>query len=184
MMPKQHFLLLGLSVRIADEAFQNCASNDWNQAGYDIVRIVKDDDVPVEGTAGVKESYHLLFGQVTKSSTHSLKLRYFSDLAQCIVDYGSIVSSIEIALIVPEGGKFSISPTKVIGTGTISHFAVYASPSTKWRQSHEHELITVYELDMRNLERVEDINCTHEQQWGNWMNSERNIGTHPRNTNL
>ena len=131
-----------------------CKPKDWNQGGYDVVRIVKGDEVKEEGTTGVKESYHLLFGQVTKSNTHSLKLWYFSDLARCIVAAGFIVASVEIGFIVPPGKTkdFRITPSKVTGTGLLSHFDVHdVSPSIKWQKSHEHKYITVYELDMTGM---------------------------------
>ena len=57
-----------------------CKPIAWNQGGYDVVRIVKGPNITVE--KAVKQSYHLLFGQVTKSASHSLKLRYFFDFAK------------------------------------------------------------------------------------------------------
>jgi hypothetical protein len=46
----------------------------WNQGGYDFVRIVK--TIETKG----KPVLHLRFSQVTKSSSHSLKLHFFLNL--------------------------------------------------------------------------------------------------------
>ena len=61
------------------------------------------------------------------------------------------MSPIEIGFIVPPGTtkRFKVTAAKVTGSGLLSHFEVNdASPPTKWKKSHEHGLITVYELDM------------------------------------
>jgi hypothetical protein len=128
-----------------------CKSASWNQGGYDVVWIEKGADVPTEGTSRVTASYHLFFGQVTKSTTHSLKLPYFSEFSGFIIAAGFIVSSIEIGFIVPSGraSDFKVTASQVTGKGLLSHYEEHgASPSTKWKKSREHELVTMCELNM------------------------------------
>lgn len=82
-----------------------CKPKAWNQGGYDVVRILKHEDTPIQGTSKSKPSYHLIFGQVTKSATHSLKLKYFAQFANFVKDADCVVSSIEIGFIVPTGKR-------------------------------------------------------------------------------
>jgi hypothetical protein len=151
---KEDFLKAMQKLLPSDESKPKvCKPKAWNQGGYDVVRIVKGPNVTVEKS--VKQSYHLLFGQVAKSASHSLKLCYFFDFAKCIKTADFVVASIEIGFIVPPEttNQFTISAAKVTGSGRLSHFEVHdASPSTtKWKKSHKHNLITVYELDMTGM---------------------------------
>ncbi|KAG7359063.1 hypothetical protein IV203_015652 [Nitzschia inconspicua] len=71
-----------------------CKSAAWNQGGYDVVQIEKDDTKA--------NSFHLRFGQVTKSKRHALKLKYFMEFAAFLEFSLLEISSIEIGFILPE----------------------------------------------------------------------------------
>lgn len=130
---KEGFLKMMKRLLPSDESKPKvCKPRAWNQGGYDVVRIVKGPNITVE--KAVKQSYHLLFGQVTKSASHALKLRYFFDFAKCMNAADFVVASIEIGFIVPPGttNKFRISAAKVTGSGRLCHFDVHdASPPAK-----------------------------------------------------
>ena len=130
-----------------------CKPMAWNQGGYDVIRILKGPVVPTEETSEVKESYHLLYGQVTKSDTHSLKLKFFEQFAGFVAAAGYIVSSIEIGFIVPSGqvDVFRITPGKVDYSGRLIQHEVYGSLGQKWEKRKEHTFVKVYELDVSEM---------------------------------
>ena len=55
-----------------------CKPTKWNQGGYDVVFV----------TALSEKNLALLFGQVTKSITHSLKLKYFAEVLSFLRNAG------------------------------------------------------------------------------------------------
>jgi hypothetical protein len=128
-----------------------CKPTKWNQGGYDVVRIKK--TLPSgggtdEGTDKIR--IDLVFGQVTKSSTHSLKLRFFERLASFFFEAGYEVGSIEIGFIVPEEqmDSFTIPASAVTSSGRLIQHTVYGSIE-KWAYKREHEQVVVYGLPMQ-----------------------------------
>jgi hypothetical protein len=117
-----------------------CKPYSWNQGGYDVVRIVK---------VG-PSSYNLMFGQVTKSETNSLKMKFFAEFVAFFANASLVVSAVEIGMIVPSGGAdaFRMTQAQVTGSGLLSHAVVLGSSSNKWASSKEASLYVVYELDM------------------------------------
>ena len=128
-----------------------CKPKAWNQGGYDVVRIEKGPDYICEVSSKAQATYHLLFGQVTKSRTLSLNLKYFKQFAAFIYTSGHQVASIEIGFIVPSGARvldeFKIAQNKVFSAGNLVPFLVYGGGGKKWTQNKERNLVTVCELD-------------------------------------
>jgi hypothetical protein len=116
----------------------------WNQGGYDVVRIQKVPDRDNE--------LDLLFGQITKSWSHSLKLKYFEELANFFKTAGYIIRSIEIGFIVPseQADSFAVPYSGVTSSGRLIHHTVYGT-TTKWAQAKEHDQIAVYGLAMDGM---------------------------------
>jgi hypothetical protein len=82
-----------------------CKPAAWNQGGYDVVQIEKDDTKA--------NSFHLRFGQVTKSKRHALKLKYFMEFAAFLEFALLEISSIEIGFILPEHDLENFKLTQV-----------------------------------------------------------------------
>ena len=112
---------------------------------YDVVRI----EMAIDANGDTV--LHLRFGQVTKSPTHSLKLKYFYEFTKFLVVANHVIASIEIGFVVPatELDKFKITHAQVTGSGLLNAFPVYAvADKMKWKQSKEQEQIVVYGLDI------------------------------------
>ena len=127
---------------IPDEGKTNvCKPTKWNQGGYDLIFV----------TAGSGKKLALRLGQVTKSTSHSLKLKYFAEVVSFLKNAGYVIESVEIAYIVPRQliSDFRVLPSKVFGRGLLSHADL---PSTlgksKWAKGKEEELVTVYGVDL------------------------------------
>jgi len=118
-----------------------CKPTAWNQGGYDVVQIEKDN-------ANTK-SYHLRFGQVTKSKTHSLKLKYFREFAAFLEYAGFSISSIEIGFILPMDKRddFTLSDSKVESKGCLGTYHVYGSDSM-WGSVKEQDLVVPFGLEI------------------------------------
>uniref|UniRef100_A0A7S2YU35 Uncharacterized protein n=1 Tax=Entomoneis paludosa TaxID=265537 RepID=A0A7S2YU35_9STRA len=118
-----------------------CKPKKWNQGGYDIIFV----------TARSGKKLVLRLGQVTKSTSHSLKLKYFAEVVSFLKNAGYAIESVEIAFIVPQKliSDFRVLPSKVFGRGLLSHVDL---PSTlgksKWDKGKEEELVTVYGVDL------------------------------------
>jgi hypothetical protein len=128
---------------IPDEGETNvCKPTKWNQGGYDVIF----------ATAGSGKKLALRLGQVTKSTSHSLKLKYFAEVVSFLKNAGYVIESVEIAFIVPRQliSDFRVLPSKVFGRGLLSHADL---PSTlgksKWAKGKEEELVTVYGVDLK-----------------------------------
>ena len=127
---------------IPDEGKTNvCKPTKWNQGGYDVIFV----------TAGSGKKLSLRLGQVTKSTSHSLNLKYFAEVVSFLKNAGYVIESVEIAFIVPRQliSDFRILPSKVFGRGLLSHADL---PSTlgkfKWAKGKEEELVTVYGVNL------------------------------------
>jgi hypothetical protein len=118
-----------------------CKPTKWNQGGYDVVFV----------TAVSASNLALRFGQVAKSLTHSLKLKYFAEVVQHLQSAGYVIDSIEIAFIVKKQNMpdFRVLSSKVNGRGLLSHANLPASlGGSKWIMGKEENLVTVYGLDL------------------------------------
>ena len=128
-----------------------CKPRTWNQGGYDVVRIKK---TPASGSGTDEGTYKiridLSFGQVTKSLTHSLQLRFFEQLAKVFVEAGYEVGSIEIGFIVPEEqmDSFTVPSSAVTSSGRLVQHTVHGS-TEKWAYHREHEQVVVHGLPMQ-----------------------------------
>ena len=127
---------------IPDEGKTNvCKPTKWKQGGYDVIFV----------TSGSGKNLALRLGQVTKSTSHSLKLKYFAEVVSFLKNAGYVIESVEIAFIVPRQliSDFRVLPSKVLGRGLLSHADL---PSTlgisKWAKGKEEELVTVYGVDL------------------------------------
>jgi hypothetical protein len=116
----------------------------WNQGGYDVVRIQR---VP-----GKDNELDLLFGQITKSLSHSLKLQFFEELANFFVEAGYVIRSIEIGFIVPseQAGSFTVPYSAVTASGRLIQHTVYGT-TAKWTQTKEHTQVAIYGLAMDGM---------------------------------
>ena len=118
-----------------------CKPTKWNQGGHDVIF----------ATAGSGNKLALGLGQVAKSTSHSLKLKYFAQVVSFLKNAGYVIESVEIAFIVPRQliSNFRVLPSKVVGRGLLSHANL---PSTfgksKWAKGKEEELVTVYGVDL------------------------------------
>lgn len=118
-----------------------CKPTMWNQGGYDVVFV----------TALSEKNLALLFGQVTKSITHSLKLKYFAEAVTFLRNAGYVIDSVEIGFIVKKQNmsKFRIFPSQVYGRGLLFHADLPASfGGLKWKQGQEENLVSVYGIDL------------------------------------
>ena len=133
---------------------RTCKPKAWNQGGFDVVF--------VEVDSSDETKIQVRFGQVTKSPTHSLNLKYFAEFLQFFASTIYEVVSVEIAFVVPLGklSSFSISSSKVNETGRLSLYTRYGTPHTddpnekqqnRWTKCKEHEHIHTYGLDMDGM---------------------------------
>jgi hypothetical protein len=114
----------------------------WNQGGYDLACLVC-----------VNGRYVLRFIQITAAHEHSLKLKYFRELAFKINEtFEEIeVKHIEIIMLVPErqrANQFRIPHSKVANSGDLTPW--YCGDSMdKWRRYKEEEQVQVYWFESR-----------------------------------
>ncbi|KAG7355017.1 hypothetical protein IV203_004373 [Nitzschia inconspicua] len=118
-----------------------CKPAAWNQGGYDVVQIEKDDTKA--------NSFHLRFGQVTKSKRHALKLKYFMEFAAFLEFALLEISSIEIGFILPEHDleHFKLTQCQVFGKGLLGTYRVYGTSKMMWASTKEQDLVVPYGLD-------------------------------------
>ena len=115
----------------------------WNQGGYDVMFVT------AGGSSG--KGLALRFGQVTKSTTHSLKLTYFAEVVCFLSAAGYVIDSVEIAFIVTKQNisNFRVLPSKVSGSGLLSHANVPPEIGhSKWNKGKEQDLVSVYGVDL------------------------------------
>ena len=102
---------------IPDEGKTNvCKPTKWNQGGYDAIFV----------TAGSGKKLALRFGQLTKSTSHSLKLKYFAEVVSFLKNAGYVIESVEIAFIVP---RQLISDFRILKQGFWSGSFVTCRPA-------------------------------------------------------
>lgn len=118
-----------------------CKPSGWNQGGYDVIFVRAESD----------KKLALRFGQVTKSTSHSLKLRYFAEVVVFLSAAGYHIVSVEIAFIAAKQDvrKFRVSPSKVVGRGLLSR--ADHPRGGKWKQGKEEDLVTVYGIDLTKM---------------------------------
>ena len=105
--------------------------------------------VTAGGSSG--KSLALQFGQVTKSTTHSLKLKYFAEVVRFLSAAGYVIDSVEIAFIVTKRNisNFRVLSSKVSGSGLLSHANVPPKiGNSKWSKGKEQDLVSVYGVDL------------------------------------
>ena len=103
-------------------------NNSWlvpklfNQGGYDAVQVLVPD-------AGQDLHIHVRFVQVTRSNTHTLKLKYMLELLSALVAIGFKVDGVLVDFVVPAGhcGDFKLGST----SGSLDNFG--------WRQPAPNE---------------------------------------------
>lgn len=111
------------------ETFQNkfsVANGSWllpklfNQGGYDAVQVVTPE--PSQAT-----HIHVRFVQVTRSNTHTLKLKYMLELLRALVAIGFTVDNVLVDFVVPAGqcGEFTLGST----SGSLDNFS-WQHPAT------------------------------------------------------
>lgn len=122
-----------------------CRPTAWNQGGYDVVQIEKDDTKA--------NSFHLRFGQVTKSKRHALKLKYFMEFAAYLEFAQLEIGSIEIGFILPEHAleSFNLTAAQVVGSGLLGTCRVYGTSNIMWASTKEQDLVVPYGLDMSEV---------------------------------
>ena len=122
-----------------------CKPAAWNQGGYDVVQIEKDDTKA--------NSFHLRFGQVTKSKRHALKLKYFMEFAAFLEFARLKISSVEIGFILPQHDleNFKLTPGQVVGKGLLGTYRVYGTPNIMWASTKEQDLVVPYGLDVSEV---------------------------------
>lgn len=137
-----------------------CKPTAWNQGGYDVVFItVSEHD---------EKRIVVRFGQVTKSDSHSLKLKFFAKFLEFLKAAHYTVDSVEIAFIVPLSkiNNFEVRKGQVESSGWLAHHTRYGTPTTqnieemnanRWLQHKEHQYISVYGLDMRSMGYPENL---------------------------
>lgn len=134
---------------------RTCKPSAWNQGGYDVVFI----------TVSEEDERNLIvrFGQVTKSDSHSLKLKFYHFFLNFLVMAGYGINSVEVAFIVPSSqiGSFRITRSQVEGSGLLSMHTRFGTPPTDdpekrkthcFTQTKEQEQIQVYGLDMTSMD--------------------------------
>jgi len=94
----------------------------WNQAGYDLVRMVKLDE----------SKYILQLLQISGAVTHDLNLRHFADLAINVARTMSKETAVEIYVLVPE--KMNKPKLNIQNQLALAHFNV-GSGLDKWTGS-------------------------------------------------
>lgn len=142
---------------------RTCKPTSWNQGGYDLVLI--------EGNGeNEKKKKHVVvrFSQVTKSDSHSLKLKYFDHFLNFLIEAGCIIDSVELAFIVPLSkiDTFRITGRQVEGSGLLSGHTRYGTGPTedtsqmqknRWTKTNEHNQIQIYGLDVASMDFPEGI---------------------------
>jgi hypothetical protein len=108
------------------------------------------------------------FGQVTKSDSHSLKLKYFDNFLEFLKAAGYVVDSVELAFIVPLSkiDTFRITGSQVESSGLLNRHTRYGTGPTRdssqmqknrWTKTKEHDQIHIYGLDMTSMGYPEGI---------------------------
>ena len=126
----------------------------WNQGGYDVVFIEVNRDDP--------NHVVIRFGQVTKSDSHSLKLKYFDNFLALLIAVGYVVDSVELAFIVPLSkiDTFCITGSQVEGSGLLNGHTRYGTAPTRdssqmqkncWTKIKERDQIQIYGLDIKSM---------------------------------
>jgi hypothetical protein len=139
---------------------RTCKPTSWNQGGYDVVFIeVNREDA---------NRLVVRFGQVTKSDSHSLKLKYFDNFLEFLKAAGYVVDSVELAFIVPLSkiDTFRITGSQVESSGLLNGHTRYGTGPTRdssqmqknrWTKTKEHDQIHIYGLDMTSMGYPEGI---------------------------
>jgi hypothetical protein len=139
---------------------RTCKPTSWNQGGYDVVFIeVNREDA---------NRLVVRFGQVTKSDSHSLKLKYFDNFLEFLKAAGYVVDSVELAFIVPLSkiDTFRITGSQVESSGLLNRHTRYGTGPTRdssqmqknrWTKTKEHDQIHIYGLDMTSMGYPEGI---------------------------
>ena len=114
----------------------------WNLGGYDLACLLNVDGQSI-----------LRFVQIAAAHDHSLKLKYFRDLAikinQIIPEIELI--AIEIVMLAPDKGtasEFKIALSKVSNPGALSHWFCGDSEE-HWKQGKEEEQVRVFWFESR-----------------------------------
>lgn len=133
---------------------RTCKPKAWNQGGFDVVFI----EVEPDG----ENRIHVRFGQVTKSDSHSLNLKYFAEFLRFFGCIDCEILSVEIAFIVPwiVMESFRILPSKVKESGLLGMYTRYGTPETeqpeekqknRWTKRQEQEQVSLFGLDMEGM---------------------------------
>jgi hypothetical protein len=141
---------------------QTCKPSAWNQGGYDVV-FIKTSDVD-----GCEKNLAVRFGQVTKSDTHSLKLKFFAFFLKFLVRAGYTIDSVELGFIVPskQVDTFRITASKVERSGLLNPYTRFGTPPTDdptqkqencFAKNREHDQIQVYGLNMTSMDYPDGI---------------------------
>eukprot|EP00475_Leptophrys_vorax_P041606 TRINITY_DN7839_c0_g1_i5.p1 TRINITY_DN7839_c0_g1~~TRINITY_DN7839_c0_g1_i5.p1 ORF type:complete len:378 (-),score=89.30 TRINITY_DN7839_c0_g1_i5:71-1204(-) len=111
----------------------------WNQGGYDVVRLLK-----------IHGEYMLVFIQVTAAHEHSLKLKYFHDLAsEMVCLLGIHIPRLQIIMLVPDQSTardFSIPLSKVTNPGLLCDWTC-GETNEKWEKLKEQDHVKVMWFD-------------------------------------
>jgi hypothetical protein len=137
-----------------------CKPTSWHQGGYDVVFI----------EVNHEDAKHLVvrFGQVTKSDSHSLKLKYFANFLKFLKAADYVVDSVELAFIVPSSkmNTFHIAKHQVVSSDLLNAHTRYGTAPTedasqmhenRWTQTKEQDQIHIYGLDMASMDYPEGI---------------------------
>mmetsp|Transcript_31340 Transcript_31340/g.73538 ORF Transcript_31340/g.73538 Transcript_31340/m.73538 type:complete len:603 (-) Transcript_31340:170-1978(-) len=141
---------------------QTCKPSAWNKGAYDVV-FIKTSDVD-----GCEKNLIVRFGQVTKSDTHSLKLKFYDFFLKFLVRAGYTIDSVELGFIVPskQDDTFRITAGKVEGSGLLNPYTRFGTPPTDnptqkqencFAKSREHDQIQVYGLNMTSMDYPDGI---------------------------
>ena len=113
----------------------------WNQGGYDLACLLS-----VEG------KYVLRFVQITVALVHSLKLKFYLELASKIKQATGInLENIEIVMMVPDedsARKFRIKPNKVADADALS-VRFCGDSNERWKYGNEGEQVRVFWFECR-----------------------------------
>jgi hypothetical protein len=120
--------------------------------------------------ANPEQANHVVvrFGQVTKSDSHSLKLKYFANFLGFLNAAGYVVDYVELAFIVPlnQIDAFRIGQHQVESSGVLNSHTRYGTTPTdvaaqkhenRWTQTKEQDQIHIYGLDMISMGYPEGI---------------------------
>ena len=106
----------------------------WNQGGYDAFYVFADSKAKAEDTGMV----NIWFFQVTRGSSHELKLKFFVEVVELFRAAGLNVSDCEVFFVIPEGNSTRVSSVTPHGTMFNDEFG--------WARGQEAEHVRVVRM--------------------------------------